>query len=61
MATDLELLRRLRADAAAILERAEAVAAMLPDDIRAAALAARIETLRRTIREYDEALDEIRK
>lgn len=56
MATDLELMRQLRNDAAALLQRAETVSRLLPGDVRCAVLGERIQLLRRTIWEYDQEI-----
>lgn len=56
MAAHIAFLQRLRSDAVAPLERASVVAALLPDDIRDTLMRERLEVLRRTLGEYDQAL-----
>ena len=53
--TEIEFMRRLRADAAKQLEIVETVTRLLPDDILDQTIERRV-ALRKLIREYDEFL-----
>jgi hypothetical protein len=54
--TELEFTRRLRAETAQLLVRAELVARLLPESIRELAMSERLYKLRSMLWQYDQAI-----
>lgn len=57
--TEVEFTRRLRADTARLLERAELVTRLLPESVRELAMSERIYTLRSMLWQYDQAIAKV--